>query len=36
VRRLIDEGQSVREIADTLNVHAATICRLSVNNVLMN
>jgi DNA invertase Pin-like site-specific DNA recombinase len=35
-RRLIDEGQSVREIADTFNVHAATIYRLSVNNVLMN
>jgi DNA invertase Pin-like site-specific DNA recombinase len=28
-RRLIDEGQSVREIADTFNVHAATIYRLS-------
>lgn len=24
-RRLIDEGQSVREIADTFNVHTATI-----------
>jgi DNA invertase Pin-like site-specific DNA recombinase len=28
-RRLIDEGQSVREIADTFNVHTATIYRLS-------
>jgi len=27
--RLIDEGQSVREIADTFNVHTATIYRLS-------
>ena len=28
-RRLIDEGQSVREIADTFNVHTATIYRVS-------
>jgi DNA invertase Pin-like site-specific DNA recombinase len=28
-RRLIDEGQSIREIADTFNVHTATIYRLS-------
>ena len=28
-RRLIDEGQSVREIAETFNVHTATIYRLS-------
>jgi Helix-turn-helix domain len=28
-RRLIDEGKSVREIADTFNVHTATIYRLS-------
>jgi len=28
-RRLIDEGQSVREIADTFSVHTATIYRLS-------
>jgi DNA invertase Pin-like site-specific DNA recombinase len=28
-RRLIDEGQSVREVADTFNVHTATIYRLS-------
>jgi DNA invertase Pin-like site-specific DNA recombinase len=28
-QRLIDEGQSVREIADTFNVHTATIYRLS-------
>jgi DNA invertase Pin-like site-specific DNA recombinase len=28
-RRLIDEGQSVRQIADTFNVHTATIYRLS-------
>jgi transposase len=28
-RWLIDEGQSVRKIADTFNVHTATICRLS-------
>src|SRR5713101_1353899 len=28
-RRLIDEGQSVREIADIFNVHTATIYRLS-------
>jgi len=28
-RRLIYEGQSVREIADTFNVHTATIYRLS-------
>jgi hypothetical protein len=28
-RQLIDEGQSVREIADTFNVHTATIYRLS-------
>jgi DNA invertase Pin-like site-specific DNA recombinase len=28
-RRLRDEGQSVREIADTFNVHTATIYRLS-------
>ena len=28
-QRLIDEGQSVREIADTFNVHSATIYRLS-------
>jgi DNA invertase Pin-like site-specific DNA recombinase len=27
--RLIDEGQSVREVADTFNVHTATIYRLS-------
>jgi DNA invertase Pin-like site-specific DNA recombinase len=27
--RLLDEGQSVREIADTFNVHTATIYRLS-------
>jgi DNA invertase Pin-like site-specific DNA recombinase len=29
VRRLINEGKSVREIADTFNVHTATIYRLS-------
>ncbi len=29
VRRLINEGRSVREIADTFNVHTATIYRLS-------
>lgn len=29
VHRLIDEGRSVREIADTFNVHTATIYRLS-------
>jgi DNA invertase Pin-like site-specific DNA recombinase len=29
VRRLINEGKSVREIVDTFNVHAATIYRLS-------
>jgi len=28
-QRLIDEGQSVREIADTFNVHTGTIYRLS-------
>jgi DNA invertase Pin-like site-specific DNA recombinase len=28
-QRLIDEGKSVREIADTFNVHTATIYRLS-------
>ena len=28
-RRLIDEGKSVRDIADTFNVHTATIYRLS-------
>jgi len=28
-RRLIDEGKSVREIADTFDVHTATIYRLS-------
>ena len=28
-RRLIDEGQSVKETADTFNVHSATIYRLS-------
>jgi DNA invertase Pin-like site-specific DNA recombinase len=28
-RRLIDEGQSVRQIADTFNVHTATIYRVS-------
>ena len=28
-RRLIDDGQSVREIADTSNVHTATIYRVS-------
>jgi DNA invertase Pin-like site-specific DNA recombinase len=28
-RKLINEGQSVREIADTFNVHTATIYRLS-------
>jgi DNA invertase Pin-like site-specific DNA recombinase len=28
-RRLINEGKSVREIADTFNVHTATIYRLS-------
>jgi DNA invertase Pin-like site-specific DNA recombinase len=28
-RRLIDEGQSVREIADIFKVHKATIYRLS-------
>ena len=28
-RRLIDEGKSVREIAETFNVHTATIYRLS-------
>src|SRR6201993_5604753 len=27
-RRLIDEGQSIREIAETFNVHTATIYRL--------
>jgi DNA-binding NarL/FixJ family response regulator len=30
VRRLITEGKSVREIADTFNIHTATIFRLSV------
>ena len=29
VRRLINEGKSVREMADTFNVHTATIYRLS-------
>jgi DNA invertase Pin-like site-specific DNA recombinase len=29
VRRLINEGKPVREIADTFNVHTATIYRLS-------
>jgi DNA invertase Pin-like site-specific DNA recombinase len=29
VRRIINEGKSVREIADTFNVHTATIYRLS-------
>jgi DNA invertase Pin-like site-specific DNA recombinase len=29
VRRLIDEGKSVKEIADTFNVQTATIYRLS-------
>jgi DNA invertase Pin-like site-specific DNA recombinase len=29
VRRLMNEGKSVREIADTFNVHTATIYRLS-------
>ncbi len=29
VRRLINEGNSIREIADTFNVHTATIYRLS-------
>src|SRR5438876_6419619 len=28
-RRLVDEGQSVKEIAETFNVHTATIYRLS-------
>ncbi|MBV8357737.1 MAG: helix-turn-helix domain-containing protein [Deltaproteobacteria bacterium] len=28
-QRLIDEGKSVREIAETFNVHTATIYRLS-------
>jgi len=28
-RRLIDEGQSIREIADTFKVHTSTIYRLS-------
>ena len=28
-RRLIDEGQSVKKIADTFNVHTATSYRLS-------
>ena len=28
-RRLINEGNSVKEIADTFNVHTATIYRLS-------
>ena len=28
-QRLIDEGQSIREIADTFNVHTATIYRIS-------
>jgi DNA invertase Pin-like site-specific DNA recombinase len=32
-RRLINEGQSVREIADTFNVHTATIYRLSAMTV---
>jgi hypothetical protein len=34
--RLIDEGRSIREIADTIKVQTATIYRLSVHNVLMN
>jgi DNA invertase Pin-like site-specific DNA recombinase len=29
-RRLIHEGQSVREIAETFNVHTATIYRVSL------
>jgi len=29
VRRLINEGKPVREIADTFNVHTAIIYRLS-------
>jgi transposase len=29
VRRLINDGKSVRELADTFNVHTATIYRLS-------
>jgi DNA invertase Pin-like site-specific DNA recombinase len=29
VRRLLDKGKSVREIADTFNLHTATIYRLS-------
>jgi DNA invertase Pin-like site-specific DNA recombinase len=29
VRRLLDERKSVREIADTFNLHIATIYRLS-------
>jgi DNA invertase Pin-like site-specific DNA recombinase len=35
-RRLIDEGQSVREVADTFNVHTATIYRLSANGGLIS
>ena len=30
-RRLIDEGQSVRDVAETFNVHTATIYRLSAS-----
>jgi transposase len=29
VHRLINEGKAVKEIADTFNVHTATIYRLS-------
>jgi Helix-turn-helix domain len=33
VRRLLDERKSVREIADTFNVHTATIYRLSATRL---
>ncbi len=36
VRRLINEGKSVREIADTFNVHTATIYRLSTRDRALN
>jgi DNA invertase Pin-like site-specific DNA recombinase len=29
VRRLIEEGRAVREVAETFNVHVATIYRVS-------